>query len=64
MYSIETAYTDIRCAECDMIIKSGETYGRTDLGAHRHCRECIMRLGTQALRALIVDLREQVKRLS
>ncbi len=64
MYSIETAYTDVRCAECDIIIKSGETYGRTDLGAHRHCRECTMRLGAQALRAVIIDLRQQANRLS
>lgn len=64
MYSIETAYTDIRCAECDMIIKYGETYGRTDLGAHRHCRMCTMRVGAQALRELILDLRQQAKRAS
>lgn len=64
MYSIEKAIVDVRCAECDIVIKAGETYGRTDLEAHRHCRECTFRLGAQALRALIVDLRQQAKRIS
>lgn len=64
MYSIETAETDVRCAECDTIIKCGDNYGRTDHGAHRHCRECTMRLGVQAFRVLVSDLRQQVKRLS
>lgn len=64
MYSIEKAIVDVRCAECDSVIKAGETFGRTDLGAHLHCRKCTLHLGARALRALIVDLRQQAKRLS